>query len=139
MVASCLDRVEASDASGTEQLERGKKEVVKGMSFLARRQKLTKQTDHSESGWAVVEEYDADALADNLDDECKIEKAEKVAERKLAKRRKMQDGKQKAGVARSDTTEAVRRTLPVLQPRIPFVEPMAGGSGMARSRFPAGS
>ena len=51
----------------------------------------------------------------------------------------MQDGKQKAGIARSYTTEAVRRTLPVLQPRIPFVEPKAGGSGAARARFPVGS
>ena len=53
-------------------------------SFLAHRQKLIKLADRSESGWAVVEEYDADALADNSDDERKIEKAEKAAERKLA-------------------------------------------------------
>ena len=77
VVASCLDRVEAIGTSGKEQLERAKKEVVEGMSFLARRQKLIKLADRSESGWAVVEEYDADTLADNSDDERKIEKAEK--------------------------------------------------------------
>ena len=47
------------------------------MSFLARRQKLIKLADHSESGWAIVEEYNADALAD---DERKIEKAKQAAE-----------------------------------------------------------
>ena len=48
------------------------------MSFLARRQKLIKLADRSEPGWAVMEEYDADA--DNLDDERTIEKTEKAAE-----------------------------------------------------------
>ena len=69
VVASCLDWVEAIGMSGKEQLEHAKKEVVEGMSFLARRQKLIKLVDRSESGWAVVEEYDADALSDNSDDE----------------------------------------------------------------------
>jgi hypothetical protein len=109
------------------------------MSFLARRQKLIKLADRSESGWAVVEEYDADALADNSDDERKIEKAEKAAERKLAKRRKVQEGRQKAVVARSDGTEAIRQTLPALHPKIPVVELKAGGSGVVRGRFPVGS
>ena len=53
----------------------------------------------------------------------------------------MQEGKQRAGVAMRDATESVRQTLPALQPKIPFVEPMAGGSGAARAirRFPVGS
>ena len=139
VVASCLDRVEAIGTSGKEQLERARKEVVEGMSFLARRQKLIKLADRSESGWAVIEDYDADALADNSEDERKIEKAEKAAERKLAKRRKAQDVKHKAGIARSDAAETIRQTLPVLQPKIPSAEAKAGGSGMARARFPVGS
>ena len=89
VAASYQDRVEA--ASGRDQLDLVKKEIAEGTSFLARRQKLIKLADRSESGWAVVEEYDADVLADDSDDEKKIEKAEKAAERKLAKRRKVQE------------------------------------------------
>eukprot|EP00731_Ephydatia_muelleri_P036144 Em0205g7a len=48
-------------------------------------------------GWAVVKEYDADALADNSNDE-RIEKAEKAAERKVVT--KLQEGKQREGGAR---------------------------------------
>ena len=89
VAASYLDRVEA--ASGKEQLDLARKEIAKGTSFLARRQKLIKLADRSELGCAVVEEYDADMLAHDSDDEKKIEKAEKAAERKLAKRRKVQN------------------------------------------------
>ena len=40
--------------------------------------------DRSEFGWSLIAEYDADELADDSDDEKKIEKAEKAAERKAA-------------------------------------------------------
>ena len=39
VVASCLHWVVAIGTSGKEQLERTKREIVKGMSFLTRRQK----------------------------------------------------------------------------------------------------
>ena len=106
------------------------------MAFLTHRQKLIKLADRSESGWAVVDEYDADALADNSEDERKIEKAEKAAEKKLAKRRKVQEGKQRAGIGRSDATEAVRQTVPA---KIPVVEARAGSGVVARTRFAVGT
>ena len=102
VVASCLHRVVTIGTSRKEQLERAMQEIIEGMSFLARRQKLISLADRSKSGWAVIEKYNADALADNSDDEQKIEKAEraeKAAEKKLAKRRKVQERKQRAGVA----------------------------------------
>ena len=43
-VTDCL-AVESIGTSGREQLERARKEVVEGMSFLARRQKLIKLAD----------------------------------------------------------------------------------------------
>ena len=46
------------------------------------RQKSIRLADRSEFGWSVVTEYDADELAEDSDDEKKIEKAEKAAERK---------------------------------------------------------
>ena len=51
-------------------------------------QKLIKFADRSEAGWAVVDEYVDDELADDSEDEKRMERAERMAERKLAKRRK---------------------------------------------------
>ena len=56
VVSSCLDRVEAANAGGREQLEYARKEMAEGMAFLDHSQKLIKLADRSESGWAVVEE-----------------------------------------------------------------------------------
>ena len=39
---------------------------------------------HSNFSWSVVAKYDANELADNSDDESKIEKAERATERKAA-------------------------------------------------------
>ena len=54
----------------------------------AERQKLIKIADRSEYGWGVVTEYTADELADGSDDEKRLEKAEKAAERKALKRKR---------------------------------------------------
>ena len=54
VVASCLDRVEAIGTSGKEQLERARKEVVEGMSFLARRQKLIFENDTTYTTFTVL-------------------------------------------------------------------------------------
>ena len=59
-----------------------------GEALLLNKQKLIKLADHSELGWSVVKEYKADELADNSEDEKKIARAEKEAERKALKRKK---------------------------------------------------
>ena len=72
-------------------LVNAKELLQQGMSLLGKRQKHIKMADQSEQGWAVVQEYEADALVNNSDNEKKIEKAEKAAERKAvaaAKKRK---------------------------------------------------
>eukprot|EP00731_Ephydatia_muelleri_P012119 Em0006g1013a len=58
-----------------------------GEALLLNRQKMIKLANRSELGWSVVEEYEADVLADNSEDE-KITRAEKEAERKAIKRKK---------------------------------------------------
>ena len=69
-------------------LDRAKKSLKEGLALLCERQKLIKLADRSEHGWGVVAEYTADELAEDSDDEKRIFKAEKAAERKAAKRRK---------------------------------------------------
>ena len=59
-----------------------------GEALLLNRQKMIKLADRSELGLSVVEEYEADELADNSKDEKKIARAEKEAERKAIKRKK---------------------------------------------------
>uniref|UniRef100_A0A1X7VSP3 Uncharacterized protein n=1 Tax=Amphimedon queenslandica TaxID=400682 RepID=A0A1X7VSP3_AMPQE len=67
-----------------QTLDNAKDLLQQGLLSLAKRQKHFKMADCSEQGWAVVQEYPADALADDSDDEKKIEKAEKASKRKAA-------------------------------------------------------
>ena len=71
-----------------EGYEKATQEMEAGEALLLNRQKMIKLADRSELGWSVVEEYEADELADNSEDEKKIARAEKEAERKAIKRKK---------------------------------------------------
>eukprot|EP00731_Ephydatia_muelleri_P004368 Em0002g544a len=61
--ASCIGRVEVAEERGL---------------------KMIKFADGSEAGWAVVEEYKEDALASNSEDEKRMEKVVREADRKVA-------------------------------------------------------
>ena len=63
---------------------RAQQDLTKGKELLSHRQKLIRIADRSEYGWVVVEEYEEDDLAANSDDEKRLEKAERAAERKVA-------------------------------------------------------
>ena len=70
-VQAHLGRVEAGE-EGTRSasaLAKAKEAVKEGRQLIARRQKLLKLADRSEFGWAVVEEYIDDDLAEDSDDE----------------------------------------------------------------------
>ncbi len=60
------------------------------LQLLTARLKLIHIADRSELGWRVVTEYTADELANDSDDEKRLEKAKKAAERKAGKRKKKQ-------------------------------------------------
>ena len=66
--------------------------LQKGRKLITGCQKLIKIVDRSEHGWGVVAEYTTDELAEDSDDEKRLEKAERVAEQKAAKRRKKRAG-----------------------------------------------
>ena len=89
--ASRVERVEASDERRSDLLKKAKEDLEEGMKILSRRQKMIKFADRSEAGWAVVEEYEDDALASNSEDERRMEKAERAAEKKVAKKRKLRE------------------------------------------------
>ena len=64
-------------------IPKAKGELNKGISLLNNRQKIIKLTDKSEFGWATVQEYVCDDLADDEADASKIKKAEKRAAVKI--------------------------------------------------------
>ena len=72
---------------------KAKEELNESISLLNNRQKLVKLVDKSEFGWATVQEYVFDDLADNEADASKIKKAEKRA---LAKLKTLQEKKKKS-------------------------------------------
>ena len=112
--ATRVERVVASDERGSDLLKKAKEDLKEGMKILSRRQKMIKFADRSEAGWAVVEEYEDDALASNSEDERRMEKAERAAEKKVAKKRKLRE--------RSTKEDAVRKgaARPDLSPAMAF-------------------
>ena len=64
-------------------IEKAKKILKEGEEIIKERQKLIRVADRSEHGWATVDEYVADELADDSDDEKRLFKAEARAGRKL--------------------------------------------------------
>ena len=61
-----------------------KEVLLEGMDLNSRRQKLIKFADRSEAGWAVVDEYVDDDLANDSEDDKQMEQVERIAEHKLA-------------------------------------------------------
>ena len=64
-------------------IPKAKEELNKGISLINSRQKIIKLADKSEFGWATVQEYVSDELADDEADASKIKKAEKRAAVKI--------------------------------------------------------
>lgn len=62
---------------------KAKQKISEGIELLNYRQKLVKMADSSEFGWKVVQEYTANPLADDSDDDKKILRAQSRAERKI--------------------------------------------------------
>ena len=68
--------------TSTSAVQRVKEAIQKSRLLLEERQKLIRLADRSDHGWGVVDESTADDLAENSDDEKRIEKAERAAERR---------------------------------------------------------
>ena len=81
----------------TTAIEKARKTIKQGMQLLEECQKMIRLADRSEYGWELVNEYKADELADDSDDEKRISKADKAAETRLAKKRKAVTQKSKGG------------------------------------------
>ena len=89
-------------------VERAKEALKEGERLLVARQKAIRIADRSEFGWATVDEYEEDELAENSDDEKRLYRAEMRAGRKLkaaaAKNRKTKEFLRKEWRPGSPTT-----------------------------------
>ena len=79
------------------------RKISEGIDILLHRQKLVKLADSSEHGWKVVQEYEANPLADDSEDEKKIYRAKMKAERKVKQDRRFR-GRRIATVTSDSTT-----------------------------------
>ena len=101
-------------------VRRAKEALLEGKEALDCHQKMIRLADRSEYGWELVKEYAADELADGSDDEKKIRKAEKEAEKKVAGRRKAAANKNKRSFRQTAPRPAYRSQGAIVQP---FYEP----------------
>ena len=77
-------------ARSTEKLKRSLEE---GAELVKKRIKAIKLADKSDYGWATVSEYLSDALASDSDDEKRMYRAEKRAERKVKEKQRQKRAK----------------------------------------------
>ena len=120
-VQEAMDELEG-ESRPSQSVERAKAALEKGAKKIAERQKLIKLADRSDFGWSVVTEYTADELADNSEDEKRIEKAEKAAEKKSVKRRKVATpAKQPRSVATPSSSVSSATQVPRRPGLIPAV------------------
>lgn len=80
------DKMEAATrclSSTPPAIEKAKEALQEGEQLITARQKLIRIADRSEFGWTTVSEYEEDELADGLDDEKRLYKAELRAGRKV--------------------------------------------------------
>jgi hypothetical protein len=73
-----------TDNLSQENVNANKRNISEGMDLVKQREKLIKLADSSDAGWRVVDEYIANPLADDSDDE-KIHKAQSRADSKIKK------------------------------------------------------
>ena len=79
---------EASDALKAKSYDKVKAALDSGTEVVSKRIKVIKMADKSDFGWSTVNEYLSDELASNSDDEKRMYRAERRAERKTKERRR---------------------------------------------------
>ena len=67
----------------SEAILSASRKISEGMDIINHREKLIRLADSSDSGWRVVQEYEAHPLADDSDDKKKIYRSQMKADRKL--------------------------------------------------------
>ena len=102
-----LDKLdEAADALKHKSYEKVKAALESGTELVSKRVKAIKLADKSEFGWATVNEYLSDELASDSDDEKRIFRAERRAERKINKEKRRRSRSDEKGSGSSTAFRA---------------------------------
>ena len=99
---------EASDALKAKSYDKVKAALDSGTEVVSKRIKVIKMADKSEFGWSTVNEYLSDELASNSDDEKRMYRAERRAERKTSKRRRFRPADRKESASSTSATFSSR-------------------------------
>lgn len=124
-VACKFEAARASLLETPAAVERAKTLLEEGTKLVCERQKLIRMADRSEHGWVTVEEYLEDELADNSDDEKRMQKAEYRAGRKV-KAAAAKYSKKKAGSIMPKRPEQVSGI-----PKSFYAHPLSGASQLS--------
>ena len=86
---SVLEKLEtAKDAVNSNAIAKTKSAIEEGIALVTKWMKIIMIADKSEYSWATVQEYLTDELASNSDDEKRLFRSEKRAERKVKESKK---------------------------------------------------
>ena len=146
--ASIEDKLDACTSALDEAppaIDKARDIITEGKKLINARQKLIKIADRSECGWATVEEYMADELASDSDDEKRLFRAENRAKRKLKNEQKKNKTTRKPYLFRKDIGKLVQSDLSesgpskVIAPSMTRpVTPVAPSGGMLGPCFQCG-
>jgi len=80
-----------ADSHESDRAEAARRSIKDGIDTVLFRNKLIKMADSSELGWRVVQEYEANPLASDSEDEKKIHRAQMHADRKVRQQKRSRD------------------------------------------------
>ena len=72
-----------SEDMAEEKIQKCRENIAEGIDIVTHIEKLIKLAYSSESGWRVVQEYQANPLAEDSEDEKRISKAQNMAYKKV--------------------------------------------------------
>ena len=91
---SVLDKLEsAKDALNANATSKAKTAIEEGIALVTKRMKVIKIADKSQYSWATVQEYLSDELASDWEDEKRLSRSERRAEKKVNQAKKKRSQK----------------------------------------------
>lgn len=87
-------------------MEKAKEALKKGTSLVWRRIKLIRIADKSEFGWETVNQYEADKLASNSEDDKRIYRSKRRADKKHKEKKKKKSPPVRSGLSSTSTLSA---------------------------------
>ena len=103
---------QADSALAVADMEKAKQLIQQGIVLVKRRIKLIKLADKSEYGWATVKEYESDELASDSEDEKRIYRSERRAEKRVRQWNSKRFKKNPTGFQNSRSVNSNRELVP---------------------------